>query len=59
VTGGGARLAPPGDGGAYEELGAGIDDEVGIQSDLTGGGAAVLTVAMDTSPMILIASLTA
>jgi hypothetical protein len=56
-TGGGGFLLgpPPGDeGGTLDEaLG------VGIQSLLTGGGAGVLTVAIETSPMIRIASLQA
>jgi len=57
LTGGGGFLrgALPGEDGAAladdPELGA------GIQSDLTGGGAGTLTVAIDTSPMILMASL--
>ena len=57
LTGGGGFLrgAFPGDEGGtlLVELGA------GIQSDLTGGGAGTLTVAMDTSPMIFMASLQA
>jgi len=56
-TGGGCRRgAPPGEGGAAE-----IDELLGggIQSALTGGGAGVLTVAIETSPMILSASLQA
>ncbi len=61
ATGGGFLRGPaPGEGGACDTLpppppalGA------GIQSDLMGGGAGVLTVAIDTSPMILSASLQA
>ena len=58
-TGGGARRAP-GDVGAFidDELGGGREEE-GIQSLLMGGGAGVLTVAMETSPMILRAFLQA
>ena len=52
-TGGGARRAP-GDVGAFEaELDGGGREEEGIQSLLRGGGAGVLTVAMETSPIIL------
>ena len=58
-TGGGARRAP-GDVGAFAaELDGGGREEEGIQSLLRGGGAGVLTVAMDTSPMILRAFLQA
>lgn len=61
MGGGGFLLGPaPGEDGAaltdeedIPELGA------GIQSFFTGGGAGTLTVAMETSPMIFMASLQA
>jgi hypothetical protein len=62
-TGGGAvRRGPFGDGGAFEpppivDEDEDDDDAPIIQSILTGGGAGALTVAMDTSPMMVKACL--
>jgi len=74
VTGGGFRRGPPGEGGALdadmleppEDIPAESPDmppppppPLAIQSDLIGGGAGVLTVATETSPMMRSASLQA